>query len=53
MTEKNCGTCAHKSAESKDEDGKRIVDCDINEFQMYSPWADGCKHWEKAVDDGE
>ncbi len=49
MTEKTCDTCAHKAAESEDQDGNRIVDCDINDFQMYSPWSDDCKHWEKAL----
>lgn len=48
MIEKNCDTCIHKAGESRDEDDGRIVDCDINEFQMYSPWAEECKHWEKA-----
>jgi len=52
MTEKTCDTCAHKAEESLDGDGNRIVDCDINEFQMYSPWVDECKHWEKALDEG-
>ena len=51
MKEKSCDTCAHKAAESVDRDGSRIVDCDANELQMYSPWVDGCKHWEKAVDE--
>jgi len=46
--EKNCDTCIHKSAESEDPDGSRIVDCDENEFQMYSPFVEECKHWEKA-----
>jgi hypothetical protein len=50
MTEKNCDTCAHKSDETVDGDGKRMVDCDVNVFQMYSPWVDDCKHWEKAID---
>ena len=50
MIEKNCDNCAYKAAESKDEDGNRIVDCEINEFQMYSPFAEECKHWEKATD---
>lgn len=49
MMEKNCDTCEHKADESKDEEGNRIVDCEANELQMYSPFADDCKHWEKAV----
>ena len=49
MTEKSCDTCAYKSAESVDDNGERIVDCEINELQMYSPFADECKHWEKAL----
>ena len=48
MSEKSCDTCIHKSAESVDPDGNRIVDCDINEYQMYSPWVDECVRWEKA-----
>lgn len=47
--EKNCDTCEHKQAESRDEDGNRIVDCDENELQMYSPFADECVHWEKKA----
>lgn len=47
--ERNCDTCAHKAAESVDVDGGRIVDCEINELQMYSPFADECKHWERAI----
>ena len=47
--EKSCDTCAYNSAESEDADGNRIVDCDINEFQMYSPFAEECKHWEKRI----
>lgn len=45
--ERNCDTCEHKQAESRDENGDRIVDCDENELQMYSPFADECVHWEK------
>jgi len=51
MTEKSCDTCAHKSAETVDQDFNRMVDCDANELQMYSPWVDECVHWEKAVDE--
>ena len=47
--EKSCDTCAYNGAESEDADGNRIVDCDINEFQMYSPFAEECKHWEKRI----
>lgn len=49
--ERECDTCAHKSAESVDENGGRIVDCDANQLQMYSPYAEDCKHWEKALDE--
>ena len=48
MEGKGCDTCTHKVAESIDENGKRIVDCDINEFQMYSPIVEECKHWSKG-----
>ena len=51
MTEKSCDTCEHKSAESVDADGSRMVDCEINDLQMYSPWVDECKHWERASDE--
>lgn len=50
--EKSCDTCAYKAAESEDADGNRIVDCDINELQMYSPYAEECKHWEKRIECG-
>ena len=49
MEERSCDTCAHKAAETADENGKRMVDCDINGFQMYSPFAEECKRWERAV----
>lgn len=54
MKEKSCDTCAHKRAETVDPsvpDGEegRMVDCDENELQMYSPWVDECKHWEKPI----
>lgn len=48
MKDKNCDNCAHKAAESRDENDERIVDCDANELQMYQPFAEECKHWEKA-----
>ena len=48
-TEKTCDTCIHKTDESKDEEGNRLVDCEINEYQMYAPFADECKHWERAI----
>ena len=51
MADKSCDTCAHKSAESVDENDERIVDCDINDFQMYSPWVSECKHWERCDDE--
>lgn len=47
--EKSCDTCAFKRDESKDADGARMVDCEANELQMYSPFAEECKHWEKAL----
>ena len=49
--EKNCDTCANKGMESVDADGNRIVDCEANELQLFSPFADECKHWEKSVDE--
>lgn len=48
--EKCCDTCAHKVGESRDEQGERIIDCGINEFQMYSPYASDCKRWEKDAE---
>jgi hypothetical protein len=51
--EKNCDTCAYKGMESEDADGNRIVDCDINDLQIFSPWADECKHWEKALSEDD
>lgn len=50
MAEKSCDTCAHKAAESKDMNGNRIIDCEVNEFQMFAPFAEECVHWEKSVD---
>lgn len=47
--DRTCDTCAHKEMDSKDADGNRIVECGINEFQIFSPFAEECKHWEKAV----
>jgi len=44
-----CGTCAHTSDMTL-VDEARMVDCDANERQMYSPYATECKHWEKAVE---
>ena len=51
--EKNCDTCAYKGMESEDADGNRIVDCGINDLQMFSPWTDECKHWEKALSEDD
>lgn len=51
MTERNCDTCVHKADETVDVDGSRMVDCDANDLQMYSPWAGECKHWEKSSDE--
>lgn len=53
MVERSCDTCVHKSDETVDVDGSRMVDCDVNELQMYSPWVDECKHWERIADDSE
>lgn len=44
-----CGTCAHVGAMSEDDGGLRIVDCELNELQMYAPYATECKHWERAL----
>jgi len=49
--DKNCDTCAHKEAFSEDENGNRLVSCELNEYQMYFPFAEDCVHWEKALDD--
>lgn len=49
--EKCCDTCIHKQDESVDADGNRIVDCEANELQMFSPYAEECAHWEKAIDE--
>ena len=48
--EKNCDNCMHKADESRDENGNRIVSCEINECQMFFPFAPECKHWERALD---
>jgi hypothetical protein len=48
MMERNCDTCMHKADESRDDDGNRIVSCEINEGQMFFPFAEDCKHWERA-----
>ena len=45
MSEKGCDTCMYKRAESRDEDGKRIVDCAANDMQMYSPLVGECVKW--------
>ena len=47
--EKTCDDCAHVNGVSMDEDGNVIIDCELNEFQMYAPRAEECKHWEKAL----
>jgi hypothetical protein len=44
-----CGTCANCAGMSQDGD-MRMVNCAANAFQMYSPYAVECKHWEKAVE---
>jgi len=51
MDERNCETCGHMVAESKDENGNRIVDCEANEWQLYAPYAEECKHWVPRRDD--
>ena len=48
--ERNCDTCMHKADESRDENDARIVSCDINEHQIFFPFAEDCKHWERALD---
>ena len=48
MMEKSCDTCAHKTAETRDEADNRMVECELNDMQMYFPFALECKHWEKA-----
>jgi hypothetical protein len=50
MAEKNgCDTCIYKAAESVDENGNRIVDCEINEYQLYAPLVDECVHYSKRI----
>ena len=49
MDVKGCDNCAYKVAESKDEDGKRIVDCEINVKQLYAPLVEECKHFKAKV----
>ena len=53
MIDRSCDTCAHKGMESRDEEGNRIVNCDANELQMFAPYAEECKHWEKALEEAE
>jgi len=48
--DKTCDTCAYKTAESEDENGDKIIECEINEFQMFAPFAEECVHWEKRDD---
>jgi len=46
-----CDTCYHMRAETVDnETGGRMVDCDINERQMYAPMVSECKHYLASVD---
>lgn len=46
---KGCDTCVHKVAESRDDDGNRIVNCDINKYQLYAPLVEDCKHHVKRT----
>lgn len=48
MKEKNCDNCAHLVAKSEDQNGNSIVSCELNEYQMYFPFAEECVHWDKA-----
>lgn len=50
MEAKTCDTCSHKEAETKDAAGNRMVSCELNEMQMYFPFAIECKHWEKNAE---
>ena len=43
-----CGTCAH-CGDMTFVDEERMVACDVNEFQMYAPYATECRHWERAL----
>lgn len=47
---KGCDNCAYKVAESVDGNGNRIVNCEKNEYQMYAPLVDDCKHHSKKLD---
>ena len=49
--DKSCETCEHITAFSVDENGNRLVKCELNEYQMYFPFAEECVHWEKALDE--
>lgn len=51
MVERSCDTCIHKEQESQDPNGNRVIDCDINEYQLFAPFAEECKHWEKGCDE--
>jgi len=41
----SCDTCGNKFMESKDDQGKRIVDCSANDLQIFQPYAEDCKKW--------
>lgn len=43
-----CGTCAHCGDMTFVDEG-RMVACEVNEFQMYAPYACECKRWERAL----
>lgn len=51
---KGCETCAHPGAWTEDGEGNRMVDCELNELQMYQPAVTDydCKHWERARGEG-
>lgn len=51
MKDKSCDTCAHKTAETQDAQGNRMVECELNDFQLYFPFAIECKHWERRIDE--
>jgi len=39
-----CDTCCHKKSETVETDGSRMVNCEINKYQMYAPMVYECKH---------
>lgn len=53
MRDKSCDTCAYKEEFSEDGNGNRLVKCELNDYQMFFPFAEECIHWERGRDDDE